>query len=271
MTAILTLLIGLLLPATELVTGVSVVPSIDRTEILISVDGSVSYRAFSMEAPARIVVDLLNARHALSQEDFLDINRGGVLSVRTSQYSEDIVRIVVDLRGMTEYTVQQSDGAVRISLDNTGGDFPPWQSPSLTFNPAFVASAAPFVEAVVQAQEAERSIQAGDYKGPLHGIPVAVKDIIHTRGVLTSAGSKVLADHIPDEDSTIVERLNNAGAVLLGKLNLSEFAIGGTIDHPFGTPRNPWNTNHTAGGSSSGSAIAPPTANSLRFIHHSHA
>ena len=111
-------------------------------------------------------------------------------------------------------------------------------------------------EAMNQAKEAERQISGGSYRGPLHGIPVAIKDIIHTKGVLTSAGSKVLADHIPTENSTIVERLNDAGAVLLGKLNLSEFAIGGTIDHPYGTPRNPWNTEHTAGGSSSGSGIA---------------
>ena len=111
-------------------------------------------------------------------------------------------------------------------------------------------------QALAQANEAERAIQSGDYKGPLHGIPIAVKDIIYTKGVLTSAGSKVLADHIPDKDSTLIERLNGVGAVLLGKLNLSEFAIGGTIDHPFGTPRNPWNTEHSAGGSSSGSGVA---------------
>ena len=111
-------------------------------------------------------------------------------------------------------------------------------------------------QALAQAREAERDIQAGRYIGPLHGIPVAVKDIIHTRGVLTSAGSKVLSDHLPRDDSTIIERLRSAGAVLLGKLNLSEFAIGGTIDHPFGTPRNPWNTDHSGGASSSGSGIA---------------
>ena len=110
--------------------------------------------------------------------------------------------------------------------------------------------------ALAQAHQAESEMQAGDYKGALHGIPIAVKDIIYTRGVLTSAGSKVLADFVPDEDSTIIQRLYAAGGVLLGKLNLSEFAIGGTIDHPFGTPRNPWNTNHTAGGSSSGSGVA---------------
>ena len=154
MTSILTLLMGLLLPATELVTGVSVVPNRNQTEILVSVEGLVSYRAFSLEAPARIVVDLMNARHALSREDFLDINRGGVLSVRTSQYSEDIVRVVVDLEGITEYTVEASGGAVRISLDNLAEDFEPWESPSLTFDPAFVATAAPFIGAAAPLAEA---------------------------------------------------------------------------------------------------------------------
>ena len=110
--------------------------------------------------------------------------------------------------------------------------------------------------ALSQASRAESEIANGNYRGKMHGIPVAVKDIIYTKGVLTSAASRVLSDHVPDYDSTIVERLDAAGAVLLGKLNLSEFAIGGTIDHPFGTPRNPWNTGRSAGGSSSGSAVA---------------
>ena len=110
--------------------------------------------------------------------------------------------------------------------------------------------------ALAQARQAESEMSSGENRGALHGIPVAIKDIIYTDGVLTSGGSKALADFIPDEDSTIVRRLDAAGAVLLGKLNLSEFAIGGTIDHPFGTPRNPWNTEHTAGGSSSGSGVA---------------
>ena len=111
-------------------------------------------------------------------------------------------------------------------------------------------------QALAQARQAAADMQAGANKGALHGIPVGIKDIIYTDGVLTSGGSKVLADFVPDSDSTIVRMLDAAGAVLLGKLNLSEFAVGGTIDHPFGTPRNPWNTNHTAGGSSSGSGIA---------------
>ena len=170
MTAILTLLIGLLLPAAELVTGVSVVPHLNRTEILVAVDGSVSFRSFSMEAPARIVVDVLNARHGLAQEDFLDIDRGGVLSVRTSQYADDIVRVVVDLRAMTEYTVDESGGAVRISLANLAGDFDPWESPSLTFDPAFIAAAAPFTPTPLQIQEADRRISVSFDNTPIDDV-----------------------------------------------------------------------------------------------------
>ena len=111
-------------------------------------------------------------------------------------------------------------------------------------------------EAMADARRAESEIAAGAYRGPLHGVPVAAKDIIYTKGTLTSAGSRALADHVPDCDSTIIERLRDAGAILLGKLNLSEFAMGGTIEHPYGTPRNPWNLDRSAGGSSSGSAVA---------------
>ena len=180
MTSILTLLMGLLLPATELVTGVSVVPNRNRTEILVSVEGLVSYRAFSLEAPARIVVDLMNARHALSREDFLDINRGGVLSVRTSQYSEDIVRVVVDLEGITEYTVEASGGAVRISLDNLAEDFEPWESPSLTFDPAFVATAAPFIGAAAPLAEAFPQIQEADRRISVSFDNTPIEDVLFT-------------------------------------------------------------------------------------------
>ena len=110
--------------------------------------------------------------------------------------------------------------------------------------------------ALAQAERADHALAAGEDRGALHGIPIAIKDIIDAQGVRTTAGSRVLADNVADSDSTITERLERAGAVLLGKLNLSEFAIGGTIDHPYGTPRNPWNTGHSAGGSSSGSGVA---------------
>jgi aspartyl-tRNA(Asn)/glutamyl-tRNA(Gln) amidotransferase subunit A len=93
-------------------------------------------------------------------------------------------------------------------------------------------------------------------EGPLMGVPIALKDQFKTMGVLTTNGSLVLRDHIPAEDATVVIKLKKAGAVLLGKLNMSEFAAAGGEDMPFGEPRNPWNLEYSPGGSSSGSGIA---------------
>jgi aspartyl-tRNA(Asn)/glutamyl-tRNA(Gln) amidotransferase subunit A len=108
-----------------------------------------------------------------------------------------------------------------------------------------------------QAREAEREIQAGRYKGPLHGIPVAVKDLFATKGIRTTAGSRILADWVPTEDATVVRRLREAGAVLLGKLGLHEFAYGiSSVNPHFGDVRNPWDTTKIPGGSSGGSAVA---------------
>ncbi len=111
--------------------------------------------------------------------------------------------------------------------------------------------------ALAEAAQAEREIQAGRWRGPLHGIPVAMKDIIDQKGVLTTAGSAVLQGNIAQEDAEVTRRLRLAGAVLLGKLNLHEFAYGasGIVSH-FGVVRNPWNTERITGGSSSGSAVA---------------
>ena len=105
------------------------------------------------------------------------------------------------------------------------------------------------------AREAERDIAAGNHRGPMHGVPVAVKDQFHSAGVRTTGGSRILADFVPDEDATVIANLKRAGAVLLGKTNLTEFAITG-FSHRFSTPRNPWDLNAYAGGSSSGSGAA---------------
>jgi aspartyl-tRNA(Asn)/glutamyl-tRNA(Gln) amidotransferase subunit A len=110
------------------------------------------------------------------------------------------------------------------------------------------------------ARRAEEAVMGGAPLGPLHGVPFAVKDQFDTRGVRTTAGSRILADHVPDADATVITRLTGAGGILLGKLNLTEFALGGTIRYPFGQPRNPWNTEHDTGGSSAGSGVAVAAA-----------
>ena len=107
-----------------------------------------------------------------------------------------------------------------------------------------------------QARAAERDVRTRSW-GPLHGIPFGLKDMIDTRGVRTTAHSKVLADNVPAEDATVVSRLYQAGAILLGKQALHEFAHGGpSFDLPWPPARNPWNTGHYAGSSSSGSGVA---------------
>ena len=110
--------------------------------------------------------------------------------------------------------------------------------------------------ALDRAREAEREIQRGRYRGPLHGIPYAPKDLLATKGILTTNGSKVTADWKPEYESTITERLNRAGAILIGKLNLNEFATGSGVTSGFGPVRNPWHLDYSPGGSSSGSGAA---------------
>ena len=108
-----------------------------------------------------------------------------------------------------------------------------------------------------QAEEAEREIANGRYRGPLHGIPFGLKDIYNTRGILTSGGSRVCLGNVPAEDATATARLRAAGAVLLGKLQTHEFAHGGpSFDLPWPPARNPWHLEHFTGGSSSGSGAA---------------
>jgi len=107
-----------------------------------------------------------------------------------------------------------------------------------------------------RARAAEAEIAAGDWRGPLHGVPYAPKDILATAGILTTNGSKATADWVPDDESTITARLNDAGAILIGKLNLLEFAMGSGVLSGFGPARNPWATDYTPSGSSSGSGAA---------------
>ncbi len=105
------------------------------------------------------------------------------------------------------------------------------------------------------ALEAARSAEEEPARGPLHGLPVAVKDQFDAKGVRTTLGGNIV-NYVAGEDSTAVARLRAAGAVLLGKLNLSEYALGGNVQHPFGVPHNPWDESRQAGQSSSGSGVA---------------
>jgi aspartyl-tRNA(Asn)/glutamyl-tRNA(Gln) amidotransferase subunit A len=108
-----------------------------------------------------------------------------------------------------------------------------------------------------QALDAARALAAGGARGVLHGIPIGLKDIYKTRGIRTTAGSRRYLDHVPDEDAETWVRLRGAGAILLGKQETHEFAIGGPdFTLPFAPARNPWNTAHYPAGSSSGSAVA---------------
>ncbi len=111
--------------------------------------------------------------------------------------------------------------------------------------------------ALAAARAAEDEIGRGRWRGPLHGIPIALKDLVDTQGVRTTAASNVFRDRVPAEDAEIVRRLKAAGTVLLGKLNLHEFAYGGsTVVSAFGPVHNPWSLGRSAGGSSAGSAAA---------------
>src|SRR2546422_2152447 len=108
-----------------------------------------------------------------------------------------------------------------------------------------------------QARDAESEIAAGRYRGPLHGVPFALKDIYDTKGILTSGHSRVFIDRVPERDATTTGKLYDAGAVLLGKLATHEMAHAGpSFDLPWPPARNPWNLAHFTGGSSSGSGAA---------------
>ena len=114
--------------------------------------------------------------------------------------------------------------------------------------------------ALAQARKAEEEIHAGNWRGPLHGIPIGLKDLIDTAGVKTTCASALFAERVPLEDAEVVRRLKDAGAVLIGKQNMQEFAYGGTsASSYYGPVHNPWDVERIAGGSSGGSAAAVAT------------
>ena len=118
-----------------------------------------------------------------------------------------------------------------------------------------------------EAKHADSLIKQGKYLGPLHGIPISLKDLIYIKGVRSTSGSKILADFVPDYDSTIVRKLRKAGAIIVGTNNLHEFASGITGINPhYGPSRNPWDIARISGGSSGGSTVAVSSGMSLASI-----
>ena len=112
-------------------------------------------------------------------------------------------------------------------------------------------------QALADARAADAAVQEGTKLGPLHGVPISIKDLETTKGVVTTMGSAIFKDRVPDMDSIVVERIKAAGAVILGKTNTPEFGQSGTTENKLGEPcRNPWNTDRTPGGSSGGAAAA---------------
>jgi aspartyl-tRNA(Asn)/glutamyl-tRNA(Gln) amidotransferase subunit A len=121
--------------------------------------------------------------------------------------------------------------------------------------------------ALRQAKQAEREILRGRYRGPLHGIPISIKDLICTKGIRTTGGSKILRRFMPKKNAAVIERLLDAGVVILGKASLHEFAFGVTNINPhYGPARNPWDTERISGGSSGGSAVTVQSAMALASV-----
>ena len=148
MTSMFALWASVLMAFAGSVTELTITPMASQTSVLITVDGDVEYRDFTMEGPHRLVVDLMGARHALSRAEFDGLNRGGIRSVRSSQYSEDVVRVVFVLDERPGYTIMPDPSGLRISLQNPSGDFEPWSSGPSTmaaFQPAALTPA-PVVE-----------------------------------------------------------------------------------------------------------------------------
>ncbi|MGH2898004.1 MAG: amidase, partial [Solirubrobacteraceae bacterium] len=111
--------------------------------------------------------------------------------------------------------------------------------------------------ALDDARRATTELASGNSRGPLHGIPIALKDLYETAGIRTTGGARIHAEHVPAQDCTVARRLREAGTILLGKLNTHEYAYGVTTNNPhFGPTRNPWNLEHIPGGSSGGSGAA---------------
>ena len=205
-----------------------------------------------MPTPHTPRAPLSPAPRRLSRRRFLASTAGAVTALASATARRG------DAAELTELTLREAAEAMRAGRasaeDLTRACLARIDRVQPTVN-AFITVAGDAALADARARDAES--RSGRWRGPLHGIPVALKDNIDTAGLRTTAASAVLADRIPTEDAEVARRLKEAGAVVLGKLNMDEFAAGGTSVVTYWNPvRNPWNTDRSAGGSSGGSAAA---------------
>jgi type IV pilus assembly protein PilQ len=173
MTPMYALWTGLLVTlATGPVTEVSIHPTASATEIVVAVDGTIEYRDFTMEGPNRLVVDLFGARHELPSDEFLGINRGGVMSLRTSQYREDVVRLTLELTALVPYDITVENGRLRIHMENPTGRAATWNSNQAAGVPGLgeVAVAAVPTAPVVAPQQQEARISIEFAETPIRDV-----------------------------------------------------------------------------------------------------
>jgi type IV pilus assembly protein PilQ len=168
MTSMFALWAGTLLAVGGPVTEVSITPMATQTSVLISVDGDVRYRDFTMEGPHRLVVDFMGASHALPQEEFTEVNRGGIRSVRSSQYSEEIVRVVFVLDQRLGYSIVPDARGLRITLENPTGDFEPWSSAAAEPDAVALSRAS-----LLTPQQEERRISITFDEAPINDVLLA--------------------------------------------------------------------------------------------------
>lgn len=191
---------------------------------------SISRREFTAMAAGAV------AAQAISRVSFADADVGGDITALT------LTQAAAKVRAGTLTATQLTQAALdRIAI----------YDPKLD---AFITVMKS--QALAQARQLDAEQKAGKLRGPLHGVPIAIKDIIDTANARTTGGSALFEDRVPDADATVVARLVAAGAVIIGKTNTQEFAMGGGETSFWGPSRNPWNLAHSTGGSSSGSGAA---------------
>ncbi len=171
MTSMFALWAGALLALGGPVTEVTITPMPTGTSVLIAVDGDVDYREFTMEGPHRLVVDFMGSRHALPRENFTSVERGGIRAVRSSQYSDNVVRVVFELERELGYTAVPTEGGLLITLDNPGGTFEPWSSAGAVTAEAVTGLAVPTALAARTTQQSqERRITVTWTAAPINDV-----------------------------------------------------------------------------------------------------